>query len=137
MVIALVERGQVRELQRLHDAAGVTAASDEVDTGHHVVRQIATSGTPIPPASPAVHAAGISRQSTEAPARHAGNSRRPSRPAAGASRSSASGRGGYTRDGFPRDGFARSNAKPSRRTQDGYRTSDAGHSGDDRAKRSA
>src|SRR6266404_6004568 len=30
MVIALVERGQVRDLQRLHDAAGVTAASDEV-----------------------------------------------------------------------------------------------------------
>ena len=53
LVIALVERGQVRELQRLHDAAGVTAASDEVATGHHVVRQIATSGTPIPPAPPA------------------------------------------------------------------------------------
>jgi superfamily II DNA/RNA helicase len=50
MVIALVERGQVRELQRLHDAAGVTAASDEVATGHHLVRQIATSGTPVPPA---------------------------------------------------------------------------------------
>ena len=49
MVVALVERGQVRELQRLHDAAGVTAASDEVATGHHVVRQIATSGTPVPP----------------------------------------------------------------------------------------
>ena len=47
MVVALVERGQVRELQRLHDAAGVTAASDEVAAGHHVVRQIATSGTPV------------------------------------------------------------------------------------------
>ena len=53
MVIALVERGQLRELQRLHDAAGVTAARDEVATGHHVVRQIATSGTPVPPAPPA------------------------------------------------------------------------------------
>jgi superfamily II DNA/RNA helicase len=50
MVIALVERGQLRELRRLHDAAGVTAASDEVTAGHHVVRQIAASGTPIPPA---------------------------------------------------------------------------------------
>ena len=50
MVIALVERGQVRELRRLHDAAGVTAASDEVAAGHHVVRQIAASGTPVPPA---------------------------------------------------------------------------------------
>ena len=55
MVIALVERGQVRDLQRLHDAAGVTAASDEVASGHHVVRQIATSGTPVPPAPSAVH----------------------------------------------------------------------------------
>jgi superfamily II DNA/RNA helicase len=53
MVIALVERGQLRELQRLHDAAGVTAASDEVAAGHHVVRQIAASGTPVPPARPA------------------------------------------------------------------------------------
>ena len=53
MVIALVERGQVRDLQRLHDAAGVTAASDEVATGHDVVRQIAASGTPVPPAPPA------------------------------------------------------------------------------------
>ena len=53
LVIALVERGQVRELQRLHDAAGVTAASDEVAAGHHVVRQIAASGTPIAPAPPA------------------------------------------------------------------------------------
>jgi superfamily II DNA/RNA helicase len=50
MVIALVERGQLRELRRLHDAAGVTAASDEVASGHHVVRQIAASGTPVPPA---------------------------------------------------------------------------------------
>ena len=53
MVIALVERGQLRELQRLHDAAGVTAASDEVAAGHHVVRQIAASGTPVPPVRPA------------------------------------------------------------------------------------
>jgi superfamily II DNA/RNA helicase len=58
MVIALVDRGQVRELQRLHEAAGVTAASDEVAAGHHVVRQIAASGTPVPPAPPAPAAAG-------------------------------------------------------------------------------
>ena len=62
MVIALVERGQVRELQRLHDAAGVTAASNEVAAGHHVVRQIAASGTPIPSAPPA----------RATPARHGG-----------------------------------------------------------------
>ena len=53
VVVALVERGQVRELRRLHDAAGVTAVSDEVAPGHHVVRQIAASGTPVPPATPA------------------------------------------------------------------------------------
>jgi superfamily II DNA/RNA helicase len=59
MVIALVERGQVRDLQRLHDAAGISAASDEVAAGHHVVRQIATSGTPVPPAPPAAHPARV------------------------------------------------------------------------------
>ncbi|HLN68358.1 MAG TPA: DEAD/DEAH box helicase [Streptosporangiaceae bacterium] len=61
MVIALVERGQVRELQRLHDAAGVTAASDEVATGDDVVRQIAASGTPVPPAPPAAQPARSAR----------------------------------------------------------------------------
>jgi superfamily II DNA/RNA helicase len=64
MVIALVERGQVRDLQRLHGAAGVTAASDEVATGHHVVRQIATSGTPVPPAPPAAHPARVTSRGT-------------------------------------------------------------------------
>jgi len=48
-VVALVEHGQVRELQRLHQAAGVTADRHEVVTGHQVVRQLATSGTPVPP----------------------------------------------------------------------------------------
>jgi superfamily II DNA/RNA helicase len=66
MVIALVERGQVRDLQRLHDAAGVTAASDEVATGHHVVRQIATSGTPVPPAPPTAHPARATSRGTAA-----------------------------------------------------------------------
>ena len=66
MVIALAERGQVRDLQRLHDAAGVTAASDEVATGHHVVRQIATSGTSVPPALPAAQPARITSRGTAA-----------------------------------------------------------------------
>ncbi|MGH3259551.1 MAG: DEAD/DEAH box helicase [Streptosporangiaceae bacterium] len=51
MVVALAERGQVRDLQRLQDAAGITAAHHEVAAGHHVVRQIAASGTPIPAAA--------------------------------------------------------------------------------------
>ncbi|HXL92867.1 MAG TPA: DEAD/DEAH box helicase [Streptosporangiaceae bacterium] len=48
-VISLVERGQVREMQRLHSAAGITAAQHDVAVGHNVVREFATSGTPVPP----------------------------------------------------------------------------------------
>jgi superfamily II DNA/RNA helicase len=102
MVVALVERGQVRELQKLHDAAGVTAASDEVATGHHVVREIATSGTPVPP-PPTVHP--FPAHGKPAPARHPGNGRRPARPVAAG-----------------REGFARSTANPGRRPQNAYRT---------------
>ena len=102
MVIALVERGQVRELQRLHDAAGVTAASDEVATGHHVVREIATSGTPIPPAPPAL--ARVSSRGLSAPSRRSGTARRAPRPA-----------------GSTRDGFAHGTAKPARRPQNAHR----------------
>jgi len=83
MVIALVERGQVRDLQRLHDAAGVTAASDEVATGHDVVRQIAASGTPIPPAPAAQPARGASPAGRPARARR----RRPAHGAPYARRS--------------------------------------------------
>jgi len=54
MVVALAERGQVRDLRRLQDAAGITAAHHEVAAGHHVVRQIAASGTPIPAARPPI-----------------------------------------------------------------------------------
>ena len=102
MVIALVERGQVRELQRLHDAAGVTAASDEVATGHHVVREIATSGTPIPPAPPAP--ARASSRGLSAPSRRSGSSRRAPRLA-----------------GSTRDGFGHGTAKPTRRPQNAHR----------------
>ena len=49
MVVALAEHSQVRELQRLHAAAGVTADQHEVAVGHDVVRQIAASGVPVPP----------------------------------------------------------------------------------------
>ena len=53
MVVALVDHAQAREVSRMHDAAGVTATRDDVQAGHHVVRQIATSGTPfVPTASP-------------------------------------------------------------------------------------
>jgi superfamily II DNA/RNA helicase len=50
-VVALAERGQVRELQRMHTAAGITAARHDAAPGHEAVREFATSGTPIPPAA--------------------------------------------------------------------------------------
>jgi superfamily II DNA/RNA helicase len=49
-VVALVERGQVRDLQRMHTAAGITAVRHDAGPGHHAVREFAASGTPIPPA---------------------------------------------------------------------------------------
>jgi superfamily II DNA/RNA helicase len=50
-VVALAERGQVRDLQRMHAAAGITAARHDAAPGHQAVREFATSGTPIPPAA--------------------------------------------------------------------------------------
>ena len=97
LVIALVEHGQVGDLQRLHDAAGIIAASDEVAIGHHLVRQIATSGTPIPPAPPAPPPGGAASGGGSSAARHFGRTRRPGRPA---------GR---------KDRFAHGAANPSRR----------------------
>ncbi|HTZ30759.1 MAG TPA: DEAD/DEAH box helicase [Streptosporangiaceae bacterium] len=49
MVIALAERAQVRDIERLHDEAGVTPTTHHVHAGHDVVRQLATSGTPVSP----------------------------------------------------------------------------------------
>jgi len=74
LVVVLAEHGQVRDLERMHDAAGITADRHEVAAGHHVVRQIATSGTPIPPAPAPVSRTPRHRSGT----RGAG----PSRPAA-------------------------------------------------------
>jgi superfamily II DNA/RNA helicase len=48
-VLALVDPAQVRDVARLHDAAGVTPTSHRVQSGHEAVREIATSGTPVPP----------------------------------------------------------------------------------------
>ena len=82
MVVALAERGQVRDLQRMHDAAGITAAHHEVAAGHHVVRQIATSGTPIPAARTPVS------RTSRPDAKRTGN------PTAGRTPRRRSGRGG-------------------------------------------
>ena len=53
LVVTLADESQVRELQRMHQAAGVTATRHYVNAGHEVVREIATTGTPVPPAPPA------------------------------------------------------------------------------------
>jgi superfamily II DNA/RNA helicase len=50
-VIALADRAQVRDLQRMHTAAGITAARHDAAPGHQAVREFATSGIPIPPAT--------------------------------------------------------------------------------------
>jgi superfamily II DNA/RNA helicase len=48
-VVALVDQAQVREMQKLQEAAGVTAAKHNVVAGDQVVRELATSGTPVGP----------------------------------------------------------------------------------------
>ena len=53
LVVTLAVREQVREIQRLHDAAGVQPVRHHVAVGHPVVREIATTGTPVPPHQPA------------------------------------------------------------------------------------
>jgi superfamily II DNA/RNA helicase len=86
LVITLAEHGQVHELRRLHHAAGVAAASDEVATGHHLVRQIAASGTPVPPPPPAPHSSAMASGGGSSAARHPGRTRRPRRSAGGKDR---------------------------------------------------
>ena len=104
-VVALVEPAQVREFGRLHQAAGVTPTSHQVQPGHHAVRQVATSGTAIPaaaaPAYPAPSAA--PRRSADrgqggnrmrhGPGGNSGNGRRrgPRQPATSGRRSAAAG----------------------------------------------
>ena len=103
LVVTLAEEGQVRELQRMHDAAGVSAPRHHVGVGHHLVREIATTGTPVPPPPPA----------SAAPAGRGGAKRRRPRavhPTGG--RAHAPGRGGresqtrgsQTRGGHPNRG---------------------------------
>jgi superfamily II DNA/RNA helicase len=69
-VVALAERGQLRDLQRMHTAAGITAARHDAAPGHHTVREFATSGIPIPPVperTPRTTAAQADRRGTNAP----------------------------------------------------------------------
>jgi superfamily II DNA/RNA helicase len=53
LVVTLADESQVRELQRMHQGAGVTATRHYVNASHEIVQEIATTGTPVPPAPPA------------------------------------------------------------------------------------
>jgi superfamily II DNA/RNA helicase len=79
MVVALIEQGQVREMQKLHDAVGVTAARHDVVAGDRVVRQLATSGTPIAPPPRARSAGTTPRRDGVTPAKSGGRRRSASR----------------------------------------------------------
>jgi superfamily II DNA/RNA helicase len=67
LVVSLAQRDQVRELQRMHDAAGVDPARHDVGPGHPAVREIATTGAPVPPPPPAAE---IRSRPADAPARN-------------------------------------------------------------------
>src|SRR5690348_4194415 len=62
-VVTLADQAQVRELQRLHAAAGVMAAEHDVTAGHEVIREIAAAGVPVPPPP-----APVAVEAAEAPA---------------------------------------------------------------------
>ena len=117
LVVALTQPDQVRELDRLHNAAGVESDRHyDVTTAHPVVAEIAATGTPVPPppASPPIRPrpadaparvrrssgragrTGTSSRAAGGQARHTGGQARPatgqSRPAGTQSRTPA-GRG--------------------------------------------
>ena len=93
-VLALVDPGQVRDVARLQEAAGISPARHQVQPGAPAVRDIATSGTPIPPPPP-----------------------RPERAAsavAGQPGRGRPGRSGRNRPGRPRSGAPRATSRDSR-----------------------
>ncbi|HEU5419794.1 MAG TPA: DEAD/DEAH box helicase [Streptosporangiaceae bacterium] len=110
LVVALVEESQVREVERLHQSAGITSTRHHVVSGHEVVRKIATSGTPVPPPPPAPEPAA-------APRRAKPRGHRP-RQARDARAGDPRGRDGRTGSARRRPG-AESPAQPGRRSQPG------------------
>lgn len=87
-VLALVDPGQVREVARLQEAAGVSPARHQVQPGAPAVRDIATSGTPIPPPPPRPERAASAGQPDRARPGRDSRSRpgRDGRPRSGANR---------------------------------------------------
>jgi superfamily II DNA/RNA helicase len=99
-VLALAERGQVRDLQRMHVTAGITASTRDAAPGHDALREFAVSGTPVPPAPHRAQrpVAETSSRRQGGPSRQGGSSREgspsregaPSRVAGSPARSSRS-----------------------------------------------
>ena len=104
MVVALVDHAQARDVGRMHVAAGVTATRDDVQAGHHVVRQIATSGTPFVPT--------VSPQAPRSPQAAPRGASRSGASRSGAGRSGA-GRSGTGRSGTGRPGAGRRASLPA------------------------
>jgi superfamily II DNA/RNA helicase len=96
LVVALAEEGQVREVERMHQAAGVHPDRHRVTTGHDVVREIATTGTPIPPPEPQPATRPAEGRPRGARGQN-GDTGRPARPAP-----TGTGRGGAGRSGAGR-----------------------------------
>jgi superfamily II DNA/RNA helicase len=113
LVVALVEQSQLRELEKLHAEAGVTAVRHQVESGHEVVREIAASGTPVPPAPVPVPQA-----SSDRPAR-SGQPARPGRPSR-AGRAAKRARAAAGQHGAGTD-----QSRPPRRPQDSSPAGDA------------
>jgi len=120
LVVTLAEQAQVRELERLHAAAGVTAQRHRVGMGHDLVREIATTGTPVPP-PPEVPAAPAGAAGTGRTARPGSRGAR-RRPRPSQDRGDRP-RAGRAPDGQPRDGQPRRRNPgaqgPGRRNRDG------------------
>ncbi|HEY1641838.1 MAG TPA: DEAD/DEAH box helicase [Streptosporangiaceae bacterium] len=126
LVVALVEHGQVREVERMHASAGISSERHNVAAGHEVVREIATTGTPVPPPPPAAPAIPAGRPRGSRP-------RRPRETRYGDGRApEARSRDTWSRDG--RSGPARrpgtdGPAPAARRGQPGRRRGAAGQPG--------
>jgi superfamily II DNA/RNA helicase len=69
LVVTLANEAELRELQRMHQAADVTASRHYVNAGHPQVQEIATTGTPVPPPPPAPPASARTGSGSGRPAR--------------------------------------------------------------------
>ena len=105
LVVTLAEEGQVRELQRMHDAAGVSAPRHDVGVGHHLVREIATTGTPVPPPPPASAGQGGAKRRRPRAVHPTGDrAHAPGRGGRGGQTRGSQTRGSQTRGGQPNRG---------------------------------